>query len=265
MVGNKEEIAILYGKGEGVLAGVPFVNMVMEEVGCSIDWFVKEGTHFRLDDSKSGKERYVKIAKVSGQANKILTAERVALNLLSNSSGIALKSRRLRDIADRESFAGVIAATRKTIPGFRCVQKYAVLVGGCDAHRMDLSSMIMLKDNAIESCGNIEKAIEKAKQFGGFALKVEVEARNEIEAFEAAKAGADIVMLDNFSPSDALLTSQKLKSDYPHLIIELSGGVTESSLSCYFSPHVDVISTSSLIQSVAHVDFSLKIQPTSLL
>ena len=259
-MGNKEEKATLYGKSEGVLAGVPFVNMIFEEVGCEIEWFVEEGTHFQPNPKKEGREKYVKIAEVKGPANRVLTGERVALNLLANASGIAWKSRRLAQIAKgEEGFKGVVAATRKTTPGFRLVQKYSVLVGGCDAHRMDLSSMIMLKDNAIESCGSISNAVKKAREFGGFALKIEVESRNLEEALEAAKAGADIVMLDNFSPDNAHLVAQQIKDQFPHVMIEVSGGVTEQTLSRYLSPYVDVISTSTLIQGVPHVDFSLKI------
>lgn len=96
-----------------------------------------------------------------------------------------------------------MAATRKTTPGFHLVQKYGVLVGGCDTHRMDLSDMVMLKDNAIDSAGSISQAITNARRVCGFSHKIEVETRNEAEAKEAARSGADIVMLDNFSPEEA--------------------------------------------------------------
>lgn len=260
VVGNKQEVATLYGKSEGVLAGVPFVNAIFQEVGCTVTWYVTEGTHFAPNPQGVGREKYVKIAEVRGAANSILQGERIALNLLANASGIALKSKRMSDIAKSvPEFKGCIAATRKTTPGFRLVQKYAVLVGGCDGHRMDLSSMIMLKDNAIESCGSISKAVERARSLGGFALKIEVESRSWEEAVEAARSGADIVMLDNFTASGAKDVAQRLKLDFPKLMIEVSGGVTESTLAEYLSADIDVVSTSTLIQGVSHVDFSLKI------
>ena len=262
VVGNTLEQANLYNKSPGVLAGIPFVNMVMELVNCKIEWHVEEGTVLTPDPSK-GRKGYIKVATVRGNANDILMGERLALNILATASGIAWKSYRMNEIAKSvDDFKGKVAATRKVTPGFRLIQKYGVLVGGCDPHRMDLSSMIMLKDNAIESCGSIPQAIEKARQFGGFALKIEVESRNREEALLAASSGADIVMLDNFRPSDALLVSKEIKEKYPHVLIEVSGGISEETASQYMGPHIDILSSSSLIQGVPVVDFSLKIVRT---
>ena len=260
VVGDKPEIAILYGKATGVLAGVPFINMVFELVHCTIEWFVEEGTFMNPDISK-GREGYLKLAKVTGLAKDILMGERLALNILATASGIAYKSYRLNQIAlSVDEFKGKVAATRKVTPGFRLVQKYAVLVGGCDSHRMDLSSMIMLKDNAIDSCGSITNAVKEARKLGGFSLKIEVESRNLEEAMEAGKANADVIMLDNFSPSEAIRVSKLIKEEFPHIMIEVSGGITEETAKLYMGPHIDILSTSSLIQGVPVVDFSLKIQ-----
>merc|ERR1712232_1073811 len=141
-----------------------------------------------------------------------------------------------------------MGATRKVTPGFRLVQKYAVLVGGCDSHRMDLSSMIMLKDNAIDSCGSITNAVKKARQLGGFSLKIEVECRNLEEAIEAGNSNADVIMLDNFTPENAIIVSKEIKTKFPHILIEVSGGITEDTAINYMGPHIDILSTSSLIQ-----------------
>jgi len=202
----------------------------------------------------------IEVAIVKGQARKLLVGERTALNLLARSSGIATRSRIAAELAQKHIFKGKVAGTRKTTPGFRSVEKYAILVGGCDQHRMDLSSMIMLKDNHIWSCGNITNAVKKAKSVGGFSLKVEVECRSIDEAQEAIAAGADVVMLDNFLPEPLKETAKLLKLAHPHVLIEASGGVTIESLPEYFSPYIDVISMGALTQGVPHIDFSLKIK-----
>eukprot|EP01125_Pyxidicula_operculata_P022529 TRINITY_DN925_c0_g1_i2.p1 TRINITY_DN925_c0_g1~~TRINITY_DN925_c0_g1_i2.p1 ORF type:complete len:195 (-),score=33.82 TRINITY_DN925_c0_g1_i2:19-603(-) len=189
----------------------------------------------------------------------ILLGERTALNLLARASGIATKSRQAREIADKHSFKGTIAGTRKTTPGFRLVEKYSLLVGGVDGHRHDLSSMTMLKDNHVNSTGSITNAVKKARSVGGFSLKIEVECKSVDEAKEAIKAGADIVMLDNFEPENLKVAAKELKTEFPHTTIEASGGVTLSNLANYFCDHVDVISMGSIHQGVPHIDMSLKI------
>lgn len=108
-------------------------------------------------------------------------------------------------MARQAGYEGTIAGTRKTTPGFRLVEKYGMLVGGVDAHRHDLSSMVMLKDNHVWSKGSITAAVRAARSVAGFAVKVEVEVRDEKEAVEAIEAGADVVMLDNVRPNLALL------------------------------------------------------------
>jgi len=168
-------------------------------------------------------------------------------------------SRKARNIAESAGWKGRVAGTRKTTPGFRLVEKYAILVGGVDAHRYDLSSMIMLKDNHIASAGSITAAVQKARLVGGFTIKIEVECQNEKEAEEALSAGAEIVMLDNVSHDQMKIISKNLKKKFPHGLIEASGGVNLTTLPSYFSEHVDIISSSFLHQGVPHIDFSLNV------
>ncbi|KAL8973960.1 MAG: hypothetical protein Q9197_001809, partial [Variospora fuerteventurae] len=157
--------------------------------------------------------------------------------------------------------------------------KYALAVGGADTHRHDLSSMIMLKDNHIWACGgDIARAVRAAKAAGGFSIKVEVECQSEAEAVEAIRAGADVVMLDNFAPGEELGSAvQRLKGRFGggpagmdgegkaileekrDFLIEVSGGLTEENVKGFVVEGVDVISTSSIHQGVKHVDFSLKV------
>lgn len=155
-----------------------------------------------------------------------------------------------------------LAGTRKTTPGFRLVEKYGILIGGGDPHRYDLSAMTMLKDNHVVAAGSITRAVRAAKAAGGFAVKVEVECRSEEEAEEAVAAGAEVVMLDNFDGDGVRGVAARLKARWAgrrEFLIEVSGGVTEGNVAGFVCEAVDVISTSSIHQGVAHVDFSLKI------
>jgi nicotinate-nucleotide pyrophosphorylase (carboxylating) len=123
--------------------------------------------------------------------------------------------------------------------GFRIVEKYGMVIGGADTHRMDLSSMIMLKDNHIWSQGSITKAVERAKKIGGFSIKIEVECRSKQEADEAIEAGADIIMLDNMKSDNLKQTATTLKRNWAgkrNFLIESSGGITEENIAEYFSP-----------------------------
>jgi len=138
-----------------------------------------------------------------------------------------------------------------------------MLVGGCDPHRHDLSTMTMLKDNHIWACsGSITKAVHAAKSAGGFSIKIEVECQTVAEANEAAAAGADVVMLDNFTPEGVREAAKELKERWGKgLIVEVSGGLTEENVTPFVCEYIDVISSSSIHQGVKHVDFSLKIVP----
>lgn len=218
-----------------------------------MEWLYEEGHAL-----KGQKE---KVAIVSGAARRILQGERIALNLLSHLSGIATVTKTATTILKGIAiFKGTLAGSRKTLPGLRIFEKYALLVGGADTHRMSLSSCVMLKDNHIDIAGSITKAVMVAKQVAGFTTKIEVECRKMDEAIEAAEAGADIVMLDNFGPLDAQLAGKKIKDKYPHVIVEVSGGITLNNLIDYAGgPYIDVISMGALTHSAPSIDFSLKI------
>lgn len=253
VVGEQDEEAYLYGKSAGVLAGVPFFNAVFEYLGCTVEWKLPERAVVDVRDGK------VVVAIVRGKARNILLGERTALNTLSRASGVASAARAAADVGLAHGWHGHVAGTRKTTPGFRIVEKYALLVGGAATHRLDLSHMVMLKDNHIWSAGSITAAVSKAKVAAGFTSKIEVEARTLEEAFEAAGAGCDIVMLDNMEPEVLKAAAAELKAAHPHLLVEASGGITFDTMHLYFSPHVDVVSRGNLTQGYDCVDFSLKI------
>lgn len=257
VVGDHPRTATLWGKSPGILAGVPFFNEVFAQCACTVEWHVREGSHIETH----GDVRMA-LATVRGPARGLLEGERVALNILARCSGIATMSRRQLINLRSAGYKGVLAGTRKTTPGFRLVEKYGMLVGGADAHRMDLSSMTMLKDNHVWSRGSISDAVRAAKFAGGFSLKVEVEVQSEDEADEAIEAGADVVMLDNFTPQSVRTTAKSLKEKWKGkraFLLEVSGGLTEDNAEQFACSDVDILSTSSIHQGVRHVDFSLKI------
>ena len=250
VVGSKPETALLLCKSAGVLCGVPFFDALFEELGCHVEWQYPEGSYL---------QPVCEVAKVSGPANKLLQGERTALNVLTRASGIATHARELADEAKRLGWAGEVAGTRKTTPGFRLVEKYSLLVGGISTHRSDLSQMVMLKDNHIWSAGSVGSAVRKARKAAGFSIKIEVECRSLSEANEAANAGAEIVMLDNFDSQALAVASQTLKTSFPHLTIEASGGIRKDTLSQFCLPTVDVVSLSTTTQGYSTVNFSLKL------
>ncbi|KAH7345447.1 nicotinate-nucleotide diphosphorylase [Rhizoctonia solani] len=246
VVGEVEREAYLLGKGKevAVLAGVPFVNEVFHVLGCTVQWHMREGEVF---------EPVTRVATVRGPARHLLLGERVALNVLARCSGIATKSRRFRDAARAAGFQGTLAGTRKTTPGFRLVEKYGMLVGGIDAHRFDLSSMVMLKDNHVWSTGSITSAIGTARRVAGFSLMIDVEVRNEREADEAIEAGADVIMLDNIEGDALVVVARRLRERW-------SGRIEEGNLIERAINDIDILSTSAVHQGVPHIDFSLKLQ-----
>uniref|UniRef100_A0A7S2ZXQ7 nicotinate-nucleotide diphosphorylase (carboxylating) n=1 Tax=Rhodosorus marinus TaxID=101924 RepID=A0A7S2ZXQ7_9RHOD len=181
VVGDGIETAVLYAKSKGILAGKPFFQAVFDELNCEIEW--RAGAS---DGQDLVGPLPIPLAEVKGPVRKILLGERLALNALARCSGIATRSSGLVNIAKQTGWKGIIAGTRKTTPGFRLVEKYGLLAGNADTHRMDLSSMVMLKDNHIVSCGSIRKAVEKAKTVAGFAVKIEVECSSVEDAKEVS-------------------------------------------------------------------------------
>ena len=219
----------------------------------SVEWHINEGDSFTP---------ITHCATVRGPVRKILLGERVALNILARCSGIATRSARMLSLVRNAGYSNILAGTRKTTPGFRLVEKYGMLIGGCDPHRVDLSAMTMLKDNHVIAAGSITRAVKAAQAAGGFAIKVEVECQSEAEADEAVAAGADVVMLDNFTGEGVKVAARSLKERWKgrkEFLVEVSGGLTEANVAEFVCNDVDVISTSSIHQGVPHVDFSLKI------
>jgi nicotinate-nucleotide pyrophosphorylase (carboxylating) len=252
--------AHLYMKSPGVFAGKPFFDIVFRTLGCECEWKTDIAVEGRYLDPGDGK---IHLATVTGSVQKILQGERTALNTVSRCSGVATASAEAVQIARNERWNGWVAGTRKTTPGsFRIVEKYGLLVGGAATHRLDLSQMTMLKDNHIVAAGSITAAVKCARTAAGFSQKIEVECQSLEEALEAAKAGADIVMLDNFEPRRLKESSATFKSQFPNVLVEASGGITIHTMKDYLCDSVDIISQGSLTQGYSCIDYSLKIVET---
>ena len=246
--------AVVLAKEAGVAAGIEETVIFAESLGLSVKAEVADG-----DEFKSG----TVILRISGNARAILSAERTMLNLLSRMSGIATATRRLTEKLRKANLSAKVAATRKTAPGLLYFDKKAVLVGGGDPHRLRLDDMILVKDNHVAIAGSVENAVKKAKA-ASMNKKIEVEVTSIEDALKAAEAGADIVMLDNFSPRQVREAVEALKKAgfFRKILLEVSGGITEQNLLEYASAQVDVISMGALTHSAKALDISLEVAAT---
>ncbi|MFX0098597.1 MAG: carboxylating nicotinate-nucleotide diphosphorylase [Candidatus Hodarchaeota archaeon] len=248
-VGKAEIIA----KQDGVLAGVEELQVIFGIVNCEVSLAKKEGDLVTKGDV---------IAKINGSLRSILLVERTALNILMHLSGIATKTRKFQEIIakERTNENCRIAATRKTIPGMRIMEKRAVKVGGGDTHRWNLDDMVLLKDTHRTYFGDVESMVKKSREITSFSKKIEVEVETTDDAVLATKAGADIIMLDNMAFDDMKTTVEKLVELglRDKVILESSGNVTIETLPEHAKTGVDLISTSAITLKAPPVDFSLE-------
>ena len=196
------------------------------------------------------------VLRVRGPTASLLTAERTALNFLQRLSGVATLSRRF---ADRAKALGVrVVDTRKTTPGFRALEKYAVRCGGCHNHRGSLGEHVLIKDNHIAAAGSLTRAVRLARAEAPHTAKIEVEATTLAEVREAVRARAEVILLDNMTPAQIRAAVAAIAQ---RAVIEVSGGVRYETLGDYALPGVDVISVGALTHSAPAADLSLTIQP----
>ncbi len=215
-----------------------------------IEAFVSDG-----DEVEEGKV----IARTSGFADVLLGGERLALNLLQRLSGIATQTRRF--VREVEGTKAQIVDTRKTTPGLRMLEKYAVLAGGGRNHRFGLDDGVLIKDNHIALAGGVATAVERARQAVGHLHKVEVEVSSEAALREAIKSGADILLLDNQTPEQTARLVEVARELAPHVMLESSGGINIENVRAYAEAGVDLISVGALTHSARAMDISFKIQP----
>jgi len=245
--GKDVHAIILLKSDEAVLSGVEIVENVLET-------FSVKSEFYNSDGEKAYKGT---IAELWGDAYNVLICERTILNVLSFMSSVATKTHRLLQKVDGKV---KIAATRKTIPFAGELQKIAIIHGGGDTHRLNLSDCAMIKDNHIKIYGSVSKAIRQVRKNMSFTKKIECEAETEEMAMEACEVVADIVMLDNFAPDEAFKTAKRIKEMYPNVVIEVSGGVDPDKVDEYNCDWIDVISLGKLTSEVKYTDFSLEIE-----
>lgn len=238
--------AELLCKQDGVVAGLPVFKRVFEllDDAAKITFFAQEGSRVKKGD---------KIGEVEADMRALLSGERTALNFLGRMSGIATYTRSVADLLEGTDTR--LLDTRKTTPGLRIFEKYAVRMGGGYNHRFGLSDGVLLKDNHIGAAGGVKQAIEAAKRYAPFVRKIEVEVETLAQLDEALEAGADIVMLDNM-PLPVL--EQAVKRCKGRAVTEISGNVTRENIAKYTALGVNYISSGALTHSAPILDLSLK-------
>jgi nicotinate-nucleotide pyrophosphorylase (carboxylating) len=240
-------IATVITRDQAIICGQQWVNEVFKQVDptVKIDWHINDS-----EQASSGQVLF----NAYGNARSLLTAERCALNFLQLLSGTASLA---RGYADAVAGTNVrLLDTRKTIPGLRVAQKYAITCGGCFNHRIGLYDAFLIKENHIASCGGIAAAIAQAK-YNHPKIKVEIEVENQVELEQALTAKADIIMLDNFSITQ---TKKAVTFVNGKAKLEASGGITRNKLRAYAETGVDYISIGALTKDATATDLSMRVE-----
>lgn len=244
----QEDSAKFLAKSDGVLCGIEVALRVFEILqpnGFKAEVYKHDGDKLKKGDI---------IAEIHGKTRTILKGERTALNLIQHMSGIATAANKAVELVKGTNAS--IADTRKTLPGLRPLQKYAVTVGGGRNHRYNLSDAAMLKDNHVDAGGGISNAVAKLKSKLGHMTKVELEVRNLDELKRALDAGVDVIMLDNMTPD---MMKEAVRITDGKALLEASGNITDDTLRAVAETGVDIISMGALTHSVKAFDISLKI------
>ena len=250
LVIDEDDMTTAYfeAKADGVLCGLDVALRVFEllDKDFSAKVYKRDGEKIKKGDI---------IADLTGHTVLLLKGERTALNLLQHMSGIATMTNRAVTLCEGTSAS--VADTRKTLPGLRSIQKYAVTVGGGKNHRYNLSDAVMLKDNHIDACGSITKAVNKVREKLGHMVKIEVETRNLDEVKEALSTGAEVIMLDNM---DCETMKKAVEMTNGKALLEASGNITDETIGNVAKTGVDIISIGALTHSVKAFDISMKIK-----
>lgn len=237
--------AKIYAKEEGIVCGLEITKQVFLTIDEELEITL-------LYQDGEPVERGQVVMEIKGKVNSILKGERVALNFLQHLSGVATATNQL--VRECEGLPTKITDTRKTLPGLRMLQKYAVRMGGGQNHRFGLYDGVMLKDNHIAAAGGIKPAVEAARKNIGHMVKIEVECESLEQVREALEAGADVIMLDNMDLEEM---SQAVKIVDGKAILEASGGIKQGAVKAIAQTGVDVISVGAITHSVKALDFSL--------
>jgi nicotinate-nucleotide pyrophosphorylase (carboxylating) len=237
--------AQIVAKGVGVIAGLPVAQRVFHRLDPAVEFrpVVADGAAVRPGET---------IARIFGHAHPILTGERVALNFLQHLSGIATRTAGF--VALVQGTRARITDTRKIVPGLRALAKYAVRVGGGHNHRLGLYDAVLIKENHAAAAGGIGPAITRARAYAPHTMRIEAEVRDMRELDEALNAGADVLLLDNFTVEQIREAVERVGS---RALTEASGGITEENVVAIAAAGVDIISVGALTHSVTALDLSL--------
>ena len=251
--GLKSSSQIICKSEIAVVAGLEEAKIIFEICNCDSKALVNDG-----DIVKRG----IRVMKINGNTRAILKAERTALNLIMRMSGIATDTKRFVDIVKTVSKDIKVMGTRKTAPGLRYFDKKSIKLGGGHSHRNTLDEMILIKDNHLAVSTSIQNAISNARLKAGKNMMIECEVSNKKSSVEAIKSGADIIMLDNFTPEMAQKTISYLRKSglREKVLIEISGGVNISNIKDYALALPDMISIGSLTHSSNSIDFSMNME-----
>jgi nicotinate-nucleotide pyrophosphorylase (carboxylating) len=246
--------ARLYFKEEGVAAGLEEAAAVFAYLGCTVKLLVEDG-----ERAPPGKT----LMEIDGPAHGLLAGERTVLNIVGRMAGIATAVAEAVSIAAEVNPQVRVAATRKTAPGLRDLDKRAVELGGGDTHRFRLDDCVLVKDNHLNFGLTIGEAVERARRLVSFTKKVEVEVRTPEDAAEAAEASADIIMFDNMTPDDIrdCLSTFNEHGIREGPLYEASGGITLENLGEYAGTGVDIVSMGCLTHTVRNLNVKLEIEP----
>jgi len=246
---KKKITARVITREDTIVAGTKFVKEIFAIKKCKVKIIKRDGRIIKPNQT---------ILEIRGCAENVLTCERTALNLLSRMCGIATQTNNLKKQIQVTSSKSKLFATRKTVPGLRFFDKEAVKIGGGEKHRMNLSEMIMIKDNHLAVERSIDDILHKAKKT---RKKIEIEVETQKDAILCAKIGVDIIMLDNFSPEQIKKTIKKLieLKLRDKVVLEASGRINSKNIRKYAETNVDMISVGSITNSVNGIDLSLEI------
>ena len=243
--------AYFLAKEDLVVCGIPVVEEVFQKVDETVElsFKVKEG-----EEVSKG----TKFGVARGKVKSLLKGERVALNFLQHLSGIATMVRRMQK--KLSPYGIILLDTRKTLPGLKVLQKYAVRVGGGQNHRFSLSDGLLIKDNHIKACGGLEKVLEKLNRTPHYAaVEIEVKSLTELSLILESEANISAVLLDNFSQKELAEALDMIKRSGKKVLVEVSGGVKEENLDRFLIQGIDYLSSGAITHSVKAVDISFKV------
>lgn len=247
---KQTEKARLIAKEDGVLAGLPIIELVFEELKADVRVTLhkKDGDSVKVGDL---------IAELEGSTRNLLTGERTLLNFIQQLSGVATVAKRFQDVLKPGKTK--VLDTRKTIPGFRTMQKYAVRVGGGSNHRMGLFDMVLVKDNHVAACGGVLEALSVVKKHNDRNLMVEIEVENLDELRLLLNKGVDVIMLDNMSNEVMAEALEMIRKSGDKVLVEASGNMTLERAKEIAKLGLDYISVGALTHSVKALDISMRI------